>query len=64
MSRDLVDSDYYITHGGQIPVRWTAPEVSDVHMSGRGGVGGGRGKLELEVVKQCRQVGHRARVGM
>ena len=33
MSRDLQDSDYYITHGGQIPVRWTAPEVCfDVHV--------------------------------
>ena len=27
MSRDLEDSDYYITHGGIIPVKWTAPEV-------------------------------------
>jgi serine/threonine protein kinase len=27
LSRDLTDSDYYITHGGRIPVRWTAPEA-------------------------------------
>ena len=26
MSRDLED-DYYITHGGVVPVKWTAPEV-------------------------------------
>ncbi len=28
MSRDLEQSNYYITHGGIIPVKWTAPEVS------------------------------------
>ena len=27
MSRDLMDETYYISHGGKIPVRWTAPEV-------------------------------------
>ena len=27
MSRDLTDENYYITTGGRIPVRWTAPEV-------------------------------------
>ena len=27
MSRDLAKEDYYISHGGQIPVKWTAPEV-------------------------------------
>ena len=27
MSRDLIDSNYYITSGGRIPVKWTAPEV-------------------------------------
>ena len=27
MSRNLEYSDYYITHGGKIPVKWTAPEV-------------------------------------
>ena len=28
MSRDLIDVGYYITAGGKIPVKWTAPEVS------------------------------------
>ena len=27
MSRDLLDDNYYITSGGKIPVKWTAPEV-------------------------------------
>lgn len=27
MSRDLVESDYYTSSGGRIPVKWTAPEV-------------------------------------
>ena len=27
MSRDLIDDNYYITSGGKIPVKWTAPEV-------------------------------------
>ena len=27
MSRDLMDEDYYVAHGGKIPVKWTAPEV-------------------------------------
>ena len=27
MSRDLEDETYYISHGGKIPVKWTAPEV-------------------------------------
>ena len=27
MSRDLAHEDYYISHGGQVPVKWTAPEV-------------------------------------
>ena len=27
MSRDLLDENYYITSGGKIPVKWTAPEV-------------------------------------
>ena len=27
MSRDLMDESYYISHGGKIPVKWTAPEV-------------------------------------
>ena len=27
MSRDLLDEDYYVAHGGKIPVKWCAPEV-------------------------------------
>ena len=27
MSRDLADENYYISQGGQIPVKWTAPEA-------------------------------------
>ena len=27
MSRNLLDENYYITSGGKIPVKWTAPEV-------------------------------------
>ena len=27
MSRNLEDSEYYVTHGGHIPVKWTAPEA-------------------------------------
>ena len=27
MSRDMVNTTYYITSGGKIPVKWTAPEV-------------------------------------
>ena len=27
MSRDLMDENYYVSHGGLIPVKWTAPEV-------------------------------------
>ena len=27
MARDLEESNYYISHGGKIPVKWTAPEV-------------------------------------
>ena len=27
MSRDLADETYYISHGGVIPVKWTAPEA-------------------------------------
>jgi len=29
MSRDLLNENYYITSGGKIPVKWTAPEVAD-----------------------------------
>ena len=28
MSRDLMDDDYYKASGGQIPIKWTAPEVN------------------------------------
>ncbi|XP_064406658.1 tyrosine-protein kinase Fes/Fps-like isoform X4 [Halichondria panicea] len=27
LSRDLEDESYYISHGGEIPVKWTAPEA-------------------------------------
>ena len=27
MSRDLASEDYYISQGGKIPVKWTAPEA-------------------------------------
>ena len=27
MSRDLMYESYYVSHGGMIPVKWTAPEV-------------------------------------
>ena len=30
MSRDLEDENFYISHGGKIPVKWTAPEVSQI----------------------------------
>ena len=30
MSRDLEDENYYISNGGKIPVKWTAPEVSQL----------------------------------
>ncbi len=30
MSRDLEDDDYYISHGGKIPIKWTAPEVCEL----------------------------------
>ena len=28
MSRSLLDESYYVSHGGKIPVKWTAPEVN------------------------------------
>lgn len=28
MSRDLADEDYYFAHGGVVPVKWAAIEVS------------------------------------
>ena len=27
MSRDLADDTYYVSQGGKIPVKWTAPEA-------------------------------------
>ncbi len=27
MARDLENEQYYVSHGGQVPVKWTAPEV-------------------------------------
>ena len=30
MSRNLSDCDYYLSHGGKIPIRWTAPEVASL----------------------------------
>ena len=27
MSRDLANENYYVSHGGKIPVKWTAPEA-------------------------------------
>ena len=27
MARDLEEGSYYVSHGGKIPVKWTAPEV-------------------------------------
>jgi serine/threonine protein kinase len=26
MSRDLVDGTYYVSSGGKVPLKWTAPE--------------------------------------
>lgn len=31
MARDI-ENDYYKSHGGIIPVKWTAPEVSYIHL--------------------------------
>ncbi|CAI8026210.1 Ephrin type-A receptor 3 [Geodia barretti] len=31
MSRDLANAPYYISRGGKIPVRWTAPEAMYYH---------------------------------
>ena len=32
MSRDLMYESYYVSHGGMIPVKWTAPEVN-IHVT-------------------------------
>ena len=31
MSKDLQSKDYYVSHGGKIPVKWTAPEALTYH---------------------------------
>ncbi len=28
LARDLLEADYYVSHGGEIPVKWTALEVT------------------------------------
>ena len=33
MSRDLDDQDYYMSEGGMIPIKWTAPEVSNFRLN-------------------------------
>jgi ephrin-B len=32
MSRSITSTDYYISKGGRIPVKWTAPEVRHYYM--------------------------------
>lgn len=33
MARDIeTEGDYYKSHGGIIPVKWTSPEVNIVHI--------------------------------
>ena len=32
MSRALQDADYYVSRGGKIPVKWTAPEALSYKM--------------------------------
>ena len=32
MSRNLNNENYYVSHGGKVPVKWTAPEVESVSM--------------------------------
>ena len=27
MSRDVMDENFYVSKGGKVPVKWTAPEV-------------------------------------
>ena len=31
LSRDLFEEDYYVSHGGKVPVKWTAPEALSFH---------------------------------
>lgn len=33
LSRDLMDEMYYVSQGGKIPVKWTAPEVGYLELS-------------------------------
>jgi len=33
MSCDLIDENYYVTSGGKVPVKWTAPEVGNKSVS-------------------------------
>jgi serine/threonine protein kinase len=33
MSRETNDDSLYVSSGGNVPVRWTAPEVLDKHVS-------------------------------
>ena len=33
MARDVSDDTYYMIDGGKIPIKWTAPEVSDQSQS-------------------------------
>ena len=28
LSRDLMDDNYYVSHGGKVPIKWTSPEVT------------------------------------
>jgi ephrin-B len=31
MSRDLQDENYYISQAKKIPIKWTAPEVTELN---------------------------------
>ena len=32
LSRDLQDETYYVSRGGQLPIKWTAPEVIKIQL--------------------------------
>ena len=32
LSRDLQDETYYVSKGGQLPIKWTAPEVIKIQL--------------------------------
>ena len=34
MSHNLINEDYYVSRGGKVPVKWIAPEVSNVSTHG------------------------------